>query len=98
MECDLEKQDTIAPALDNASLVVCSIGASEKEVFDITVPYWIDYQATKNLIDAGKQDSMSVSLDLVCGYHLAPESFQQLYVFSASFFQERERETNSCNN
>ncbi|XWS54644.1 hypothetical protein CRYUN_Cryun10bG0106400 [Craigia yunnanensis] len=52
VECDLEKQDTIAPALGNASVVICCIGASEKEVFDITGPYRIDYQATKNLIDA----------------------------------------------
>ncbi|XVE49375.1 hypothetical protein DITRI_Ditri01bG0078300 [Diplodiscus trichospermus] len=52
VECDLEKQGTIAPALGNASVVICCIGASEKEVFDITGPYRIDYQATKNLIDA----------------------------------------------
>ncbi|XWS39838.1 hypothetical protein CRYUN_Cryun18bG0088900 [Craigia yunnanensis] len=52
VECDLEKQDAIAPALGYASVVICCIGASEKEVFDITGPYRIDYQATKNLIDA----------------------------------------------
>ncbi|XP_052171766.1 protein TIC 62, chloroplastic isoform X4 [Diospyros lotus] len=52
VECDLEKQDQIGPALGRASVVVCCIGASEKEVFDISGPYRIDYQATKNLIDA----------------------------------------------
>ncbi|OMO73823.1 hypothetical protein CCACVL1_17132 [Corchorus capsularis] len=52
VECDLEKQGTIGPALGNASVVICCIGASEKEVFDITGPYRIDYLATKNLIDA----------------------------------------------
>ncbi|MBA0556971.1 hypothetical protein Golob_027031 [Gossypium lobatum] len=52
VECDLEKQYTIAPAIGNASVVICCIGASEKEIFDITGPYRIDYQATKNLIDA----------------------------------------------
>ncbi|KAJ4716449.1 Protein TIC 62, chloroplastic [Melia azedarach] len=52
VECDLEKRGQIGPALGNASVVVCCIGASEKEVFDITGPYRIDYQATKNLIDA----------------------------------------------
>lgn len=56
VECDLEKQNQISPALDNASIVLCCIGASEKEVFDITGPYRIDYQATKNLIDAGKKN------------------------------------------
>ncbi|XP_059435064.1 protein TIC 62, chloroplastic isoform X3 [Corylus avellana] len=52
VECDLEKQDRIRPALGNASVVICCIGASEKEVFDITGPYRIDYLASKNLIDA----------------------------------------------
>ncbi|XP_014518549.1 protein TIC 62, chloroplastic [Vigna radiata var. radiata] len=52
VECDLEKPDTIGLALSNASTVICTIGASEKEVFDITGPFRIDYQATKNLIDA----------------------------------------------
>ncbi|XAR72843.1 hypothetical protein NMG60_11019620 [Bertholletia excelsa] len=52
VECDLEKPDQIGPALGNASIVICCIGASEKEIFDITGPYRIDYQATKNLIDA----------------------------------------------
>ncbi|PIA52479.1 hypothetical protein AQUCO_01000393v1 [Aquilegia coerulea] len=51
IECDLE-QDRIEPAIANASVVICCIGASEKEIFDITGPYRIDYQATKNLIDA----------------------------------------------
>lgn len=55
VECDLEKRDQIGPALGNASVVICCIGASEKEVFDITGPYRIDYMATKNLIDAGTQ-------------------------------------------
>ncbi|KDP46212.1 hypothetical protein JCGZ_10052 [Jatropha curcas] len=52
VECDLEKPNEIGPALGNASVVICCIGASEKEVFDVTGPYRIDYQATKNLIDA----------------------------------------------
>ncbi|KAK9942328.1 hypothetical protein M0R45_007999 [Rubus argutus] len=52
VECDLEKQDQIGPALGNASVVLCCIGASEKEIFDITGPYRIDYLATKNLIEA----------------------------------------------
>lgn len=52
VECDLEKRDQIGQALGNASIIVCCIGASEKEVFDITGPYRIDYQATKNLVDA----------------------------------------------
>ncbi|KAL0334775.1 UNVERIFIED_CONTAM: protein, chloroplastic [Sesamum radiatum] len=52
VECDLEKPNQIGQALGNASIVICCIGASEKEIFDITGPYRIDYLATKNLIDA----------------------------------------------
>ncbi|KAF5745641.1 protein TIC 62 chloroplastic isoform X1 [Tripterygium wilfordii] len=52
VECDLEKRGQIGPALGNASIVICCIGASEKEVFDVTGPYRIDYQAAKNLVDA----------------------------------------------
>lgn len=52
VECDLEKPDTINTALGNASIIICCIGASEKEVLDITGPCRIDYQATRNLVDA----------------------------------------------
>ncbi|PON43644.1 NAD(P)-binding domain containing protein [Trema orientale] len=52
VQCDLEKKDQIGRALGNASVVLCCIGASEKEVFDISGPYRIDYLATKNLIEA----------------------------------------------
>ncbi|XP_010999474.1 PREDICTED: protein TIC 62, chloroplastic isoform X2 [Populus euphratica] len=52
VECDLEKTNQIRPALGNASVVLCCIGASEKEVFDVTGPCRIDYRATKNLVEA----------------------------------------------
>ncbi|RWR95665.1 protein TIC 62, chloroplastic isoform X2 [Cinnamomum micranthum f. kanehirae] len=51
VECDLER-DAIGPAIGNSSIVICCIGASEKEVFDVTGPYRIDYQAAKRLVDA----------------------------------------------
>ncbi|PUZ68121.1 hypothetical protein GQ55_2G000200 [Panicum hallii var. hallii] len=54
VECDLEKQpqEGIVKAIGNASLVVCSIGASEKEILDVTGPYRIDYLAASNLVQA----------------------------------------------
>ncbi|PTQ49654.1 hypothetical protein MARPO_0002s0130 [Marchantia polymorpha] len=52
VQCDLEKEDDIEEALGNAGVVICTIGASEKEVLDVTGPYRIDFKATKNLIDA----------------------------------------------
>lgn len=60
VECDLEKKDSIQPALGNASVVICCIGASEKEISDITGPYRIDYLATKNLVDAGKPNKKTI--------------------------------------
>ncbi|KAJ7001196.1 hypothetical protein D5086_008944 [Populus alba] len=52
VECDLEKPNQIGPALGDASVLLCCIGAGEKEVFDVTGPYRVDYLATKNLVDA----------------------------------------------
>lgn len=65
VECDLEKSEQIRPALGDASIVICCIGASEKEIFDVTGPYRIDYLATKNLINAGKRNP-----DLSCRCYL----------------------------
>lgn len=52
VECDLEKPETIGAALGKAAVVICCIGASEKEVFDVTGPYRIDYLATRNLVNS----------------------------------------------
>lgn len=54
VECDLEKQaqSDIVSAIGNAAIVVCSIGASEKDILDVTGPYRIDYMATNNLVQA----------------------------------------------
>lgn len=62
VECDLEKQGEagIAAAIGGASLVVCSIGASEKEILDVTGPYRIDYVATANLVRAAAAAAGSV--------------------------------------
>lgn len=53
VKCDLEN-DAIESCLGDAGVVVCTIGASEKEISDVTGPYRIDYKATENLIKAGK--------------------------------------------
>ncbi|XP_078430532.1 NAD(P)-binding Rossmann-fold superfamily protein [Wolffia australiana] len=52
VECDLENEGQIGSAIGNASIVICCIGASEKEILDVTGPYRIDYKATVNLIEA----------------------------------------------
>ncbi|OAY79357.1 Protein TIC 62, chloroplastic, partial [Ananas comosus] len=91
VECDLENEGGIVPAIANASVVICCIGASEKEVFDVTGPYRIDYKATKNLIDAGK---IKILLDFLLqfseiNYEIAAplntSSYSQCVVFSPVF-------------
>lgn len=64
--------------LGNASIVICSIGASEKEVFDVTGPCRIDYRATKNLIDAGKE--------IFCMWPYGSYQETKLTIFSSCVF------------
>ncbi|CAM6128952.1 unnamed protein product [Calypogeia fissa] len=52
VEVDLERSEEIEDAIGNAGIVVCAIGASEKEALNVTAPYRIDYKATENLINA----------------------------------------------
>ncbi|CAM6086535.1 unnamed protein product [Calypogeia fissa] len=52
VEVDLERSEEIEDAIGNAGIVVCTIGASEKEALNVTAPYRIDYKATENLINA----------------------------------------------
>ncbi|KAH6556975.1 hypothetical protein KP509_1Z144700 [Ceratopteris richardii] len=59
VECDLEDSESIEAALGNAGIVVCCIGASEKEVLDISGPYRIDFKATENLINAASSSEVS---------------------------------------
>lgn len=49
---DVLKAETIDKALEGCSVLLCATGASPS--LDPTGPYKIDYQGTKNLIDAAK--------------------------------------------
>jgi nucleoside-diphosphate-sugar epimerase len=53
--CDLEDPDTIAPAIGNASRVVCAVGAAENEFTDFSAPRRIDYEATERLIETAAE-------------------------------------------
>ena len=51
----MEKVDQIGSDLGNASTVICAISGSGKLVFDLTIPFWIDCEATKDItIDSKK--------------------------------------------
>lgn len=49
---DVLNPDTLATAIRDCTVVLCATGA--KPSFDITGPYQVDYQGTKNLVDAAK--------------------------------------------
>ena len=49
---DVLQPETFKSALDNCSVLICATGASPS--LDPTGPYQVDYQGTKNLIDAAK--------------------------------------------
>jgi uncharacterized protein YbjT (DUF2867 family) len=49
---DVLQPETIKNALDDCNVLLCATGASPS--FDPTGPYQVDYQGTKNLVDAAK--------------------------------------------
>ncbi len=49
---DVLKPDTFATAIRDCTVVLCATGA--KPSFEITGPYQVDYQGTKNLVDVAK--------------------------------------------
>lgn len=49
---DVLNPDTLATAMRDCTVVLCATGA--KPSFDITGPYQVDYQGTKNLVDVAK--------------------------------------------
>jgi uncharacterized protein YbjT (DUF2867 family) len=51
VEGDVLKSDLVA-AIGDATVVLCATGA--KPGFDPTAPYKVDYEGTKNLVDAAK--------------------------------------------
>jgi uncharacterized protein YbjT (DUF2867 family) len=49
---DVLNPDTLATAMRDCTVVLCATGA--KPSFDITGPYQVDFQGTKNLVDVAK--------------------------------------------
>ena len=49
---DVLQPETFKSALDNCNVLICATGASPS--LDPTGPYQVDYQGTKNLVDAAK--------------------------------------------
>ncbi|NEO88869.1 MAG: NAD(P)H-binding protein [Moorea sp. SIO3G5] len=50
---DVLKPETIGTAIGDSTVVLCATGA--RPSFDPTAPYLVDYEGTKNLVDAAKQ-------------------------------------------
>ena len=49
---DVLKPDTLSAAIGDSTVLLCATGA--KPSFDPTGPYQVDYEGTKNLVDAAK--------------------------------------------
>jgi uncharacterized protein YbjT (DUF2867 family) len=49
---DVLKPDTLSTAIGDSTVLLCATGA--KPSFDPTGPYQVDYEGTKNLVDAAK--------------------------------------------
>lgn len=49
--CDLQDEESIKPAIGNASRVICAVGAAESEFTNLAAPKQIDFEATETLID-----------------------------------------------
>jgi uncharacterized protein YbjT (DUF2867 family) len=49
---DVLKPETLAAAIGDCTVILCATGA--KPGFDPTAPYKVDYEGTKNLVDAAK--------------------------------------------
>jgi uncharacterized protein YbjT (DUF2867 family) len=52
VEGDVLKPETLAAAIGDCTVILCATGA--KPGFDPTAPYKVDYEGTKNLVDAAK--------------------------------------------
>ena len=49
--CDLQDEESIEPAIGNASRVICAVGAAESEFTNLSAPKLIDFEATETLIN-----------------------------------------------
>lgn len=57
--CDLQDEESIVPAIGNASRVICAVGAAESEFTNLAAPKLIDYQATEVLINTAASCNVS---------------------------------------
>lgn len=53
---DILKPETLKSAMADCTAIVCATGAAPS--FDVTGPYQVDYQGTKNLVDAAKSSGI----------------------------------------
>ncbi len=85
---DVLKPETIDKALDDCSVLLCATGASPS--LDPTGPYQVDYQGTKNLIDAAKANNLEqfVIVSSLC----ASKFFHPLNLFWLVLYWKKQAE------
>ena len=88
IEGDVLKPDSFEPALNDCSALICATGASPS--LDPTGPYKVDYEGTKNLVDAAKRHNIEhfVLVSSLC----ASKFFHPLNLFWLVLYWKKQAE------
>jgi uncharacterized protein YbjT (DUF2867 family) len=90
---DVLKPDTIDAALNDCTAVICATGATPS--FDFTGPFRVDYEGTKNLVDAAKRQTIDrfILVSSLC----VSQFFHPLNLFWLVLFWKKQAEAYICN-
>lgn len=88
IEGDVLKPDSFESALNDCSVLICATGASPS--LDPTGPYKVDYEGTKNLVDAAKRQNIEhfVLVSSLC----ASKFFHPLNLFWLVLYWKKQAE------
>lgn len=85
---DVLKPETLKTAIADSTVLICATGATPS--FDFTAPYQVDYQGTKNLVDAAKATGIEhfVLVSSLC----ASQFFHPLNLFWLVLYWKKQAE------
>ena len=85
---DILNTDSLASALSDCTVVLCATGA--RPSFDLTGPYQVDYQGTKNLVDVAK--SLGIEHFVLVTSLCVSQFFHTLNLFWLILFWKKQAE------
>jgi uncharacterized protein YbjT (DUF2867 family) len=90
---DVLQPRTIDAALDGCTAIICATGATPS--FDFTGPFRVDYEGTKNLVDAAKRKGINrfILVSSLC----VSQFFHPLNLFWLVLFWKKQAEAYLCN-